>query len=845
MKKVLSIVLSLVMVLCMTPMMAFASTGNAAYPDIDGEKCEGAVNVLSALGVVDGYEEDGTYRPDETITRAELAKVVVTALGVADYASATTSSYTDMANAQWAIPYVEYATNLNLVEGYGDGRFGPSNPITYEEAATMIVRAIGYTDECNEMNGSWPAIYIQKATALGLFKDVVNGGAKGATRGDTAIMLYNALTVDQVYADNDGQTNKKQGADGSSLTMMDTLNANGSSLYKIVSSTDADTAVNSIAGYVGAAAEVIYNEDGDVLALSDIKTNFLTGEYKSNGKFEATDGTTYTIANDAYKQFAKENGTTTGKVESVGNAEGAGVTLIENNITNSAVAKLGSVLAALHPVEEGETAPSDVNHTFTLAATVSGKTITGIYSIANWNVTRADQVDDSDISQIERNQKLFSQEFPLNDDQEIDMTGFILNGADSLDDIAADDIVYVYTGDGEITRIDVGTETVTGTISKVSGADKDAKVTIDGTTYEMSAQMSDFGDIKAGNEVTLYLDYSGKVFTTDLVDGAAGNLAVVVDKSGTAPQNSTINGTAKVQLLVADGVKTYEINGSKYIDNDSLGVVDGKATDWNTAVAAGMFVQYSLNDDGQITKLVSPDMEDYAVVESGDVDSTEITKAGYLDGHSIADNALIFAVPMSGNSFVYTDTDEIAVVQKSSVLDTDLNLVTYVYDKETNRIVCMIMDDSATSEDQYGIATSTYSIDGGDGADFYIGSELTTDGEVDGTKPETVKSGNGGLYKITKTTSGSYKFVPAKEKEIKTINKPATIKNGYIEIDGDKEYFYDDVIVYVYDKSNDEYTIGSTSDLTDDDIDSAMLYKTGEAGDDNYDLIDYVVITMK
>ena len=146
MKKVLSIVLSLVMVLCMTPMMAFASTGNAAYPDIDGEKCEGAVNVLSALGVIDGYEEDGTYRPDETITRAELAKVVVTALGVADYASATTSSYTDMANAQWAIPYVEYATNLNLVEGYGDGRFGPSNPITYEEAATMIVRAFGYTD---------------------------------------------------------------------------------------------------------------------------------------------------------------------------------------------------------------------------------------------------------------------------------------------------------------------------------------------------------------------------------------------------------------------------------------------------------------------------------------------------------------------------------------------------------------------------------------------------------------------------------------------------------------------------------------------------------------------------
>ena len=140
MKKVLSIVLSLVMVICMMPVMAFADTSNAAYPDIAGEPCEGAVNVLSALGVIDGYE-DGTYRPDETITRAELTKIVITALGVADYASATTSSYTDMANAQWAVPFVEYATNLNLVNGYGDGRFGPSDPITYEQAATLIVRA--------------------------------------------------------------------------------------------------------------------------------------------------------------------------------------------------------------------------------------------------------------------------------------------------------------------------------------------------------------------------------------------------------------------------------------------------------------------------------------------------------------------------------------------------------------------------------------------------------------------------------------------------------------------------------------------------------------------------------
>ena len=68
MKKVLSIVLSLVMVLCLTPAMAFADSNGAVYSDISGEKCEGAVNVLDALGVIDGYE-DGTYRPDQVVTR--------------------------------------------------------------------------------------------------------------------------------------------------------------------------------------------------------------------------------------------------------------------------------------------------------------------------------------------------------------------------------------------------------------------------------------------------------------------------------------------------------------------------------------------------------------------------------------------------------------------------------------------------------------------------------------------------------------------------------------------------------------------------------------------------------
>ena len=690
------------------------------------------------------------------------------------------------------------------------------------------------------MNGTWPAIYIQKATALGLFNDVVNKGTTGATRGDLAIMLYNALTVDEVYADNDGATQPKKGANGDGVTMMDTLNVNGDHSYKIVTDTDVENAVNSISGYVGAAAEVITNKDGDVLALSDIKTTFLTGDYKANDKFEADNGTTYTISSDAYKEF---DNTKTGTVKKADD----GVPTVNNNISSDTSKKF---------------ADADKDKTFTIAATISGKTITGIYSIATWSVDKADKVDSSDLNQITNNKKLLGKEFPLNDDREIDTASFILNGVASLSDIKADNIVYVYVGKDKITRVDVGTKTVTGTIYKTTSS----KVTIDGTSYEIadkSTLAAGTGDLKAGNEVTLYLDYSGDIYDADLVDGTSGNFAVVVATSKDAPSDSNVSGTAKIELLTADGDKVFPVNGKKYVDNDSIEWTDAKVP------AAGTIVKYSVNNSGEITKLVKADTKDYT--ESLIIkESSKISKAGIYDKYSIADSALIFAIPATtdteGNKTGFdwkADSDDFSVVKKASVLDSTVDVAQYVVDKDTNKIVCMIIDDGTTSDDQYGIVTSTYSIDGGDGVDFYIGSEKITDKEISGTVP-TQKKENIALYKITKTASGEYKFetvetTPASYTFTKTSSTKVNVKNGYVDFvtvtteNGkdtetsikDKYNLDSNAVVYIYNTTDDEYSLGSTSDLTDDDLLTAKLYSTGDTNDDNYGLINYIVITMK
>ena len=234
---------------------------------------------------------------------------------------------------------------------------------------------------------------------------------------------------------------------------------------------------------------------------------------------------------------------------------------------------------------------------------------------------------------------------------------------------------------------------------------------------------------------------------------------------------------------------------------------------------------------------------------------------------------MIFAIPTKNNNADFNweaDTDKFSVVKKASVLDTSVKAAKYVVDDDTNKIICMIIDDNSTSDDQYGIATSVYKMDGSTGADFYIDSEKLTDKEVaSGVDKNSIKNKeNLALYKIKKTTSGDYEFTLINSKDdngnglvknyAKAPNKKVNVKNGYVEFvdtdaNGDeisstseKINLYDKAIVYVYDKSDEEYSIGSTSDLTDDSVVSIKLYQTSNDSKDDFGgLVNYITIVME
>ena len=197
MKRIVSLVIAVSMVLSVFATV-FAAT---SYSDLTGEnaKYAGAVDALSELrvddqAVINGYP-DGTFGPEKTVTRAELAKMLVVCLGLGSEveALATKTVFSDVPTTHWAAGWINAAAQSKVIVGYPDGSFGPEKTVTYAEAFTMCLRALGYGNVA-DFEGVWPTAYMLKAVELGLTEDM--DGVKAdvaATRGNIAILLWNML----------------------------------------------------------------------------------------------------------------------------------------------------------------------------------------------------------------------------------------------------------------------------------------------------------------------------------------------------------------------------------------------------------------------------------------------------------------------------------------------------------------------------------------------------------------------------------------------------------------------------------------------------------------------------
>ncbi|MBQ8764900.1 MAG: S-layer homology domain-containing protein, partial [Clostridia bacterium] len=188
-KKTLAVVLAFAMILSMG-FSAFAYTDVTA-----GTKVAEAVGILSNLNIFTGFE-DGTFKPNDTVTRAQMAAIICRTLGYEDQAVASTgtTNFYDVAASHWASGYINVAESLQIVNGYGNGAFGPEDQVTYEQAIKMIVVALGYELDA-QAKGGWSTGYLAVAAREGITKNSNGVVGTPAARGTIAVLVYNSLEV--------------------------------------------------------------------------------------------------------------------------------------------------------------------------------------------------------------------------------------------------------------------------------------------------------------------------------------------------------------------------------------------------------------------------------------------------------------------------------------------------------------------------------------------------------------------------------------------------------------------------------------------------------------------------
>ena len=114
------------------------------FSDLEGSDSANDIEVMRLYGIVDGYG-DATFRPEQTLTRAEMCALLVKALRYPVFEEGT-SMFSDVEAASWYAPYVNTMSRLGLVEGDGDGKFRPTDTVTHEEYLVLLGRIAQWLD---------------------------------------------------------------------------------------------------------------------------------------------------------------------------------------------------------------------------------------------------------------------------------------------------------------------------------------------------------------------------------------------------------------------------------------------------------------------------------------------------------------------------------------------------------------------------------------------------------------------------------------------------------------------------------------------------------------------------
>ena len=187
-------------------MFAGAAFTDSADIKVDAD----VVDTLVSLGIVEGFE-DGSFQPNGTVTRAQMAKMIyVLRTGKSDASAYNDdkTSFTDI-GSHWARGYIKYCQSLGIIAGKSNTKFVPNEKVSAQEAAKMLLVTLGYdANKAGLVGTNWAAKTNALADENGLLEDVNTSFTGPCPRQYAAQLIYNALDTETVVWRDDAYTNE-------------------------------------------------------------------------------------------------------------------------------------------------------------------------------------------------------------------------------------------------------------------------------------------------------------------------------------------------------------------------------------------------------------------------------------------------------------------------------------------------------------------------------------------------------------------------------------------------------------------------------------------------------------
>ena len=591
-KKVLSLVLALAMALSLMT-VAFAKEAKD-YADYDEVNYNEAVDVMTAAGIFDGKGANG-FDPQGNLTREEAAKIITYMLmgrANADKLTATIAPYDDVAAGRWSAGSIAYCTNEGIISGMGHNKFAPTDEVTGLQFAKMLLVALGYDAEIENLVGdSWAINTSKLAISVGLDDNMEEVSlSQPLTREQATLMAFNAMQSPLVEYPSKGTTIEVNGATVSfgaqQAQYVTTTRANEQTISSETLSNSKEYTIEFAEQY---CRDLTLRGDRDAFerpAHTWRYDNELIGTYQN------TPDLTYTTA--------VENGTI---YADLGLTKSAKATEQYVDGRPAAASALQTMIR-----RDDETINGTGNGVLTqvwFEKDDQGEVVELIITSVNTYVATVNAVQNANKENRSITLNLYNR-IPGTLDNKYETQSF-----------AADDLVtYTAAWNGtryEIQSVEALTGAATGTLTAWNGDTANTTTgfsennfTVAGTTYNYSDNYAiineDGAEIEISgfevdeSELNVYVDQYGYAIYVSGVEGEK-NYAVVIGVGSTNPYGSETTG---VTLMLPDGTKK-EATAKLASDSEPLtgpAFVVGGTNRQTVDDAVGDIVTYKIGDDG-------------------------------------------------------------------------------------------------------------------------------------------------------------------------------------------------------------------------------------------------------